>query len=85
METATVEQFIESGYSVKVKKSPRFKAGSDLSSKVNLVAIDLIEECTEEECMFEFKLQGIEKSDIRRPNKLTIEIRKEIQNLKSNG
>ena len=42
---------------IKAKKSPRFKAGSELSSKVNLVAIELNEETTEDAELFELKLE----------------------------
>ena len=42
---------------VKTRRRPRFKAGSELSGKVNLVAIDFNEEITEEMEMVELKLQ----------------------------
>lgn len=42
---------------VRSKRRPRFKAGSELSGKVNLVAIDFNEEITEEMEMVELKLQ----------------------------
>lgn len=46
-------------YEVEVKASrrPRFKAGSELSGKVNLVAVDVTEECTADEHLFELKLE----------------------------
>lgn len=42
---------------LKTRRSPRFKAGSDLSTKVNLVSIDLNEEVTEHAELFELKLE----------------------------
>lgn len=41
---------------VKAKRTPRFKAGSDLHGKVNLVTIDLNEEIDEESELVELKL-----------------------------
>ena len=42
---------------IKAKRSPRFKAGSDLSGKVNMVAIHLNEESTEDAELFELKME----------------------------
>lgn len=41
---------------VKSRRKPRFKAGSDLSSKVNLVAVDFNEELTEDTELMEVKI-----------------------------
>lgn len=41
---------------LKATRKPRFKAGSDLSSKVNLVKVDFNEELTEEMELIEVKL-----------------------------
>lgn len=41
---------------LKASRKPRFKAGSDLSTKVNLVTVDFNEELTEELELFEVKL-----------------------------
>lgn len=42
---------------VKTKRRVRFKAGSDLSSKVNRVAIEVIEEASDDHEMIELKIQ----------------------------
>lgn len=42
--------------SVKVRRRPRFKAGSDLSGKVNKVAIDFNEEIDETSEILELKI-----------------------------
>ena len=42
---------------LKTRRRPRFKAGSDLSSKVNRVAVEINEESTEEHEMIELKVQ----------------------------
>jgi len=47
---------------VKSRRSPRFKAGSELSGKVNLVAIDFNEEINETSESIEFKLQLVSES-----------------------
>ncbi len=41
---------------VKSSRRPRFKAGSELSGKVNMVEVDFNEEITEESEMVEVKL-----------------------------
>ena len=41
---------------VKSRRRPRFKAGSELSSKVNLVAVDFNEDSTEDTEMMEVKI-----------------------------
>jgi hypothetical protein len=41
---------------VRASRKPRFKAGSDLSSKVNLVEVDFNEELTEDQELIEVKL-----------------------------
>jgi hypothetical protein len=42
---------------VRSKRKPRFKAGSELSGKVNLVAVDFNEEINDESELVELKLQ----------------------------
>lgn len=42
---------------VRSKRNPRFKAGSELSGKVNLVAVDFNEEINDEMELIEVKLQ----------------------------
>lgn len=41
---------------VKAKRSPRFKAGSDLSNRVNFLDVDVHEELTEDHELLEVKL-----------------------------
>lgn len=41
---------------LKASKRPRFKAGSELSSKVNLVAIEVNQETTDESEILELRL-----------------------------
>ena len=41
---------------VKSRRSPRFKAGSDLSAKVNLVDVDFNEELNDDHELFEVKI-----------------------------
>ncbi|MFZ9029294.1 MAG: hypothetical protein ACO2Z9_09790 [Crocinitomicaceae bacterium] len=41
---------------VKTKRAPRFKAGSDLSNRVNHLDVDLNEELTDEHELVEVKL-----------------------------
>lgn len=52
------EQCTKSDLTVQVRASrkPRFKAGSDLSSKVNLVEVDFNEEITDDMELVEVKL-----------------------------
>lgn len=76
---------------VKASRRPRFKAGSELSGKVNLAAIDVTEECSKEEYNFELKLQleipGICSNTEHdgMPEKLTIgtRVRKTMQDLQA--
>lgn len=42
---------------LKAKRRPRFKAGSELSAKVNLVAVELNEETIDDTEIFELKLE----------------------------
>lgn len=42
---------------IKARRAPRFKAGSELSAKVNRVVVDLNEETTDDAELFELKLE----------------------------
>lgn len=42
---------------IKARRAPRFKAGADLSKKVNRVVVDLNEETTDDAELFELKLE----------------------------
>lgn len=48
---------------VKARRKPRFKAGSDLSSSVNIMNIDVDHEIADNHEVIELKLQLINKSD----------------------
>lgn len=43
--------------SIKTKRRPRFKAGAELSSAVNLVAVDVVEEMIEDTEVFEINIK----------------------------
>lgn len=42
---------------VRSKRTPRFKAGSELSGKVNLIAVDFNEEINDDSELVELKIQ----------------------------
>lgn len=43
--------------SIKTKRKPRFKAGAEMSSSVNLVAVDVVEEVIEDTEVFEISIK----------------------------
>jgi nucleoid DNA-binding protein len=61
--------------SMKSKGTPRFKAGSDLTEKVNEMEIDLLEEITDEVEISEVKLVTKAKENVHR----SIDIRRKLR------
>ncbi len=60
---------------LKSKRKPRFKAGADLTDKVNLIAVDIIEEMNEDSLTTDIKMEVEQTKDDR----LQIAVKKEVR------